>query len=110
MLDLVAALHPTPAVGGLPREIAVRWIEENEPVGRGWYSGPFGWLDASGDGEFVVALRSGLIGKGRALMYAGAGLVRASDPEAEWEETEAKMSALRDAVRATFASEGAVPA
>jgi isochorismate synthase len=110
LLDLVAALHPTPAVGGLPREIAVRWIEENEPVGRGWYSGPFGWLDASGDGEFVVALRSGLIGKGRALMYAGAGLVRASDPEAEWEETEAKMSALRDAVRATFASEGAIPA
>lgn len=110
LLDLVAALHPTPAVGGVPREIAVRWIEENEPVSRGWYAGPFGWLDASGDGEFVVALRSGLIGNGRALLYAGAGLVHGSDPEAEWEETEAKMSALRDAVRATFASEGAVPA
>lgn len=110
LLDLLAALHPTPAVAGVPRAAAVRWIEENEPVSRGWYSGPFGWLDASGDGEFVVALRSGLVGRGRALLYAGAGLVRGSDPGAEWEETEAKMRALREAVSATVSSGGAVPA
>ncbi len=110
LLDLVATLHPTPAVGGLPREAAVRWIDENEPVGRGWYTGPFGWLDASGDGEFVVALRSGLIREGSALLYAGAGLVSGSDAEAEWEETEAKMRALRDAVSVTVASGGTVPA
>jgi isochorismate synthase len=110
LLELVAALHPTPAVGGVPREAAVRWIDENEPVGRGWYTGPFGWLDASGDGEFVVALRSGLFSEGRALLYAGAGLVSGSDPESEWEETEAKMRALRDALSVTVASGGTVPA
>lgn len=99
-LDFVSALHPTPAVGGVPRDEAVRWIEECEPVNRGWYAGPFGWLDASGDGEFVVALRSALLYGGVARLYAGAGIVRGSDPDAEWAETEAKMSAVQEALGA----------
>lgn len=110
LLDLIASLHPTPAVAGVPRRTAVRWIEEHEPVSRGWYAGPFGWLDATGDGEFVVALRSGLLQEGRALLFAGAGLVAGSDPETEWEETEAKMRALGDVVGAISASGGVVPA
>jgi menaquinone-specific isochorismate synthase len=101
-LDLVAALHPTPAVGGVPRDEAVRWIEESEPVSRGWYAGPFGWLDASGAAEFVVALRCALLHGGVARLYAGAGIVSGSDPDAEWAETEAKMRAVREALGAAI--------
>lgn len=107
-LDFVSVLHPTPAVGGVPREEAVRWIEESEPASRGWYAGPFGWLDASGDGEFVVALRSALLQGGVARLYAGAGIVSGSDPEAEWVETEAKMRAVREAIAAVLGSRGEV--
>ncbi|MBK7155664.1 MAG: isochorismate synthase [Sandaracinaceae bacterium] len=94
VLTLVGALHPTPAVGGVPREAAVRWIAEREPVPRGWYSAPFGWTDASGDGSFVVALRSGVVRGGRVSVYAGAGIVRDSRPDAEYDETELKMRAV----------------
>ncbi len=106
VLDIAAELHPTPAVGGAPRRRAVRWIDEREPVDRGWYSGPFGWLDASGDGEFVVALRCGVLRRDRAWLYAGAGIVRGSDPEAEWRETELKMAPMREALD-TAARQGA---
>jgi len=101
-LDLVAALHPTPAVGGVPRDEAVQWIEESEPMSRGWYAGPFGWLDASGAAEFVVALRCALLHGGVARLYAGAGIVSGSDPDAEWAETEAKMRAVGDALGAAI--------
>ncbi len=101
-LDLVAALHPTPAVGGVPRDEALRWIEESEPASRGWYAGPFGWLDASGAAEFVVALRCALLHGGVARLYAGAGIVSGSDPDAEWAETEAKMRAVREALGAAI--------
>ena len=98
VLDLAAEFHPTPAVGGTPRRRALRWIEEHEPDDRGWYSGPFGWLDASGDGELAVALRCGVLRENRAWLYAGAGIVRGSDPEAEWTETELKMAPMREAL------------
>ncbi|MCA9575812.1 MAG: isochorismate synthase [Polyangiales bacterium] len=94
VLELVGALHPTPAVGGVPREAAIAWILEREPVSRGWYSAPFGWTDASGDGSFVVALRSGVVHDGRVSVYAGAGIVRDSRPDAEYDETELKMRAV----------------
>lgn len=94
VLTLVGALHPTPAVGGVPREAAVRWIAQREPVPRGWYSAPFGWTDASGDGSFVVALRSGVVRGACVSVYAGAGIVRDSRPEAEYDETELKMRAV----------------
>jgi isochorismate synthase len=100
VLDVVVALHPTPAVGGVPREVALRWIAKREPDARGWYAGPLGWLDASGDGEFIVALRSGLVCDGRAWLFAGAGIVRGSRPADEFDETEHKLRAMREALEA----------
>lgn len=93
-LDLVARLHPTPAIAGTPREFAVDWLTRNEPHGRGWFSGPVGWFDAHGDGAFVVALRSMLLHRSDAWLYAGAGIVAGSDPDAEYEETQAKLGAM----------------
>lgn len=93
-LDVVDALHPTPAVGGVPRWEAVRWIQENEGIGRGWYTGPLGWFDADGDAEFVVAIRCGLLMGDEALLFAGAGIVEASDPYAEYEETALKQQPI----------------
>lgn len=98
VLALVRALHPTPAVGGVPTEPAIRWINEHEALARGWYSAPVGWVDAAGDGEFVVALRSGLLREGKAWVYAGAGIMADSDPDAEYAETELKMQALLGAL------------
>ena len=100
VLDVVVALHPTPAVGGVPREVALRWIAKREPDARGWYAGPLGWLDASGDGEFIVALRSALVCDGRAWLFAGAGIVRGSRPADEFDETELKLRAMREAFEA----------
>ncbi|MFO0692719.1 MAG: isochorismate synthase [Polyangiales bacterium] len=98
VLELVEALHPTPAVGGVPTQEAVRFIVAHEPAPRGLYAGPFGWLDASGDGAFVVALRSALFAGDRAYVYAGAGIVRDSAPGAELAETELKMQAILGAL------------
>lgn len=94
LLELAAALHPTPAVGGAPADEAARWIAGGEPEGRGWYAGPVGWFDAAGDGELAVALRSGVLAGRRAWVWAGAGIVRGSDPAAEWTETALKQQAL----------------
>jgi menaquinone-specific isochorismate synthase len=98
VLSLVQALHPTPAVGGVPTGEALEWIAEHEALPRGWYSAPVGWTDARGDGEFVVALRSGLLRDGKAWVYAGAGIMADSDPDAEYAETELKMQALLGAL------------
>ena len=101
ILELAAALHPTPAVGGAPVAPAQRWIGAHEPVARGWYAGPVGWFDAAGDGELAVALRSGVLAGGgrQATLFAGAGIVAASDPAAEWVETELKLDSLSRALR-----------
>ncbi len=98
ILELVAALHPTPAVGGVPTAQAVTWIAHNEASPRGWYAGPVGWFDRAGDGEFAVAIRSGLLADKRAYLYAGAGIVRDSDPAAEYEETRIKLRTVGDAL------------
>ena len=98
VLDLVSELHPTPAVGGVPTLSAVPWISATEPVPRGWYAGPIGWIDAAGDGELAVALRSGLLRGASAWLWAGAGIVRDSDPDAELAETHLKLGALLDAL------------
>lgn len=89
--DLVEALHPTPAVGGLPKREAAQWISQNEPQQRGWYTGTVGWVNAAGDGAFIVAIRSGLIRFRSAYVYAGAGIVAQSDAAAEYAETELKQ-------------------
>ncbi|ACY18193.1 isochorismate synthase [Haliangium ochraceum] len=98
VLALVAALHPTPAVGGVPTAAAQRWICEREAEPRGWYAAPVGWFDEHGNGEFAVAIRSGLLAGHRAYLYAGAGIVRDSDPEAEFEETRIKLKTVLDAL------------
>lgn len=102
VLDLVVALHPTPAVGGVPRHVALDQIAAHEPHSRGWYSAPFGWVDAKGDGRFAVALRSGLIDThhDQAFVYAGAGIVRDSIADAEYDETVLKMRPLLGALGA----------
>jgi salicylate biosynthesis isochorismate synthase len=97
-LELLAMLHPTPAVAGTPRHLAVDWLVGNEPHPRGWFAGPVGWFDARGDGAFVVGLRSMLVHGHDAWLYAGAGVVRGSDPDAEYAETEAKLGAMLDAL------------
>jgi isochorismate synthase len=93
-LDLARALHPTPAVGGVPRTAAAQAITELEPFDRGFYTGMVGWTDASGDGEWVVALRCGEVCGPSARLYAGAGLVSASVPAAELAETTAKLETM----------------
>jgi menaquinone-specific isochorismate synthase len=93
-LDLVAALHPTPAVCGTPRHAAIGWIAAHEPSPRGWYAGAVGWFDASGDGAFSVAIRSGALTRHEAWLYAGAGIVEGSDPSAEYAETRVKQTPM----------------
>jgi salicylate biosynthesis isochorismate synthase/menaquinone-specific isochorismate synthase len=93
-IELAGLLHPTPAVGGEPREPAERLIPALEGIDRGWYAGPVGWTDATGDGEFCVALRCALLRGPHARLYAGAGIVRDSDPASELAETEVKLQAL----------------
>ncbi|MBC8188358.1 MAG: isochorismate synthase [Proteobacteria bacterium] len=94
VLDLVAALHPTPAVGGAPRSPALDWLDQHEELDRGWYAGPVGHVDAHGDGEFRVALRSGLLRARCARLFAGAGIVSSSEPKRELAETRLKLRAL----------------
>ncbi len=95
VLDLIDLLHPTPAVGGLPKEKALWLIRTLEGFDRGWYSGPVGWLDGSGDGEMFVAIRSALLSGNEALLYAGCGIMADSDPKAELEESRLKLEAMR---------------
>ncbi len=97
-LDLAAALHPTPAVGGWPRDAADRIIDDLEVMERGWYAGAVGWIDARGDGEFAVALRCGLLWEDGARLYAGVGVMPDSDPARELEETDLKLKALLSAL------------
>jgi isochorismate synthase len=100
VLELVAALHPTPAVGGEPTGEALAFIARHEPFRRGWYAAPIGWCDQRGDGEFAVALRSGVISGRRAWVFAGAGIVAASEAEAEYRETAAKLGPMLAALGA----------
>ena len=94
---LVAALHPTAAVGGTPTAAAVALIRELEGMDRGRYAGPVGWVDARGDGEFGIALRCAELSGARARLFAGSGIVAASLPEAELEETRLKLRAMQSA-------------
>jgi salicylate biosynthesis isochorismate synthase/menaquinone-specific isochorismate synthase len=93
-VELAGLLHPTPAVGGEPRDRALAEIASREGMDRGWYAGPVGWMDAAEDGDFCVALRSALLRDRTAHLYAGAGIVADSDPAAELAETEVKLGAL----------------
>lgn len=96
-LDVLARLHPTPAVGGKPLAPALEAIGRLEPFPRGAYAGTIGWLNARGESDFVVAIRSALIRANALRLYAGAGIVADSDPAREWAETELKFRAIREA-------------
>lgn len=98
LLGVVERLHPTPALGGSPRGAALDLIDELESAPRGWYAGPVGWLDAAGDGAFAVAIRSAVSAGREARLFAGAGIVAGSQPQAEWDETALKFKPLLDAL------------
>jgi isochorismate synthase len=95
VLELVGLLHPTPAVGGLPKERAISLIRGIEGFDRGWYSGPVGWIDGSGGGAMFVAIRCALLSAYEALLYAGCGIVADSNPEEELEESRLKLKAMQ---------------
>jgi menaquinone-specific isochorismate synthase len=98
VLDVVAALHPTPAVGGTPTATAVELIRELEVMDRGRYSGPVGWIDARGDGEWGIALRCAELDGPRARLFAGCGIVADSEPAAELAEAQAKFRVMQYAL------------
>ncbi|MGH9102478.1 MAG: isochorismate synthase [Acidimicrobiales bacterium] len=97
-LGLAAALHPTPAVAGSPRAAALGFLQSQEPLDRGLYAGPVGWVDASGDGDWWVGIRSAMIRANEARLLAGVGVVADSEPRAELAETQLKLQALLAAV------------
>jgi isochorismate synthase len=101
VLDIVERIHPTPAMGGAPREAALKMIRELEDFDRGWYAAPFGWTDLDGSGEFAVAIRSALISGQSASVFAGSGIVTDSIPAAEFEETELKLRPMLSALGAS---------
>jgi menaquinone-specific isochorismate synthase len=99
LLDLVEGLHPTPALGGTPREAALPDIREWEPFPRGLFGGLVGWIDCRGRGELAVGIRSAMVRGSKARLYAGAGIVEGSNPEQEFRETSLKMEALLSCIR-----------
>ncbi len=89
--DLMRALHPTPAVGGVPTGVAVEAIAYHEPFDRGWYAGPVGWIGTDSS-EFAVGIRSALVAQNKLSLFAGAGIVEGSVASDEWDEVEQKIS------------------
>jgi len=100
VLPLLETLHPTPALGGMPQAGALDFIRHAEPVPRGWYAAPIGWIDSQLDGTFAVAIRSAVSQNERVWLYAGAGIVAESQPLREWEETALKFKPMLDALGA----------
>ena len=93
-LELAVELHPTPAVGGTPREAALEYLARFEQLDRGLFAGPVGWVDASGDGEWWIGIRAALVDGRAARLFAGVGIVEGSEPSAELAETQLKLQAL----------------
>ena len=102
-LTVLEALHPTPAVCGLPRDRALEFLDQEEPFERGWYAGPVGWFDLDGNGVFVPALRCAVVQDLRWRLFAGAGIVEGSDPGLEWDETSIKFEPMLRALAASGA-------
>lgn len=97
--EVLSRLHPTPAVGGYPRNLAMPYINKLEHFDRGWYAAPVGWINANGEGEFVVAIRSGLIKNNEVRFFAGCGIVEDSNPQKEWDETNLKFIPMLTALK-----------
>jgi menaquinone-specific isochorismate synthase len=102
LMDVVAALHPTPAVAGFPQQVACDYIQHHETFSRSRYAGPVGWVDVAGNGEFAVGIRSAIIQKATARLFAGAGIVAGSNPTQEFSEIQLKLQALLS----TFTEQG----
>jgi len=100
VLEVLAALHPTPAVCGFPRDQAQELLAQEEGFERGWYAGPVGCFDLEGDGMFAPALRSAVLSEGSWRLFAGAGIVEGSRPDAEWTETAIKFETVLRALGA----------
>ncbi|TMN21238.1 isochorismate synthase [Lentibacillus cibarius] len=98
IFDIIEKLHPTPALGGVPREASKDFIRKHEQLDRGWYGAPVGWFDSNRNGEFAVAIRSGLVQGDKVSLFAGCGVVKDSDPEAEYEETMIKFRPMLSAL------------
>ena len=98
VLDLLGAVHPTAAVGGTPTQAALAALTELEPMSRGRYTGPVGWVDAAGDGEWGIALRCAQLDGPTARLFAGGGIVAGSDPDDEVLEAQAKLLPMREAL------------
>ncbi len=99
LFQLAERLHPTPATNGHPRQRAHRWLAANEPIRRGWYTGAAGFITPDLTGELWVLLRCARVHAERAELYAGAGIITGSDATTEWDETEAKLSAMLSALQ-----------
>ena len=98
IIPLLEKLHPTPALGGAPRDKAMAFIGADEPVTRGWYGAPVGFLNPDLGGKFGVAIRSAVAQRDRVWAYAGAGIVADSDPASEWDETAIKFRPMLNAL------------
>ena len=101
VIPLIEHLHPTPALGGAPRDKAMAFIASDEPLTRGWYGAPVGYLNRKLDGKFGVAIRSAVAQRDRVWAYAGAGIVADSDPASEWDETAIKFQPMLNALKVT---------
>lgn len=99
LFDLIDRLHPTPAVGGTPRNAARQWLRSHGEQRGAWYTGGIGWIDRHGDGEIAVALRCARLAGTQAELFAGAGIVAGSDPAQELAETEAKLGVIIEALQ-----------
>jgi len=98
IFTVLADLHPSPALGGFPQKEAIKKIRDEEQLDRGWYGGPIGWVDANGAGEFIVAIRCGLVRENEVFLFAGCGIVENSDPVSEYEETKIKFQPMLSAL------------
>lgn len=98
IFDILSVLHPTPALGGIPRETAIQFIRDHESHPRGLYASPVGWIDLQGNGKMIVAIRSAITKDNLTWLYAGAGIVRQSDAELEWDEIELKFKPIMKAL------------
>ena len=105
LLDLVRDLHPTPALGGEPKQEAMSLIRQYETMNRGFYAAPIGWIDAKGNGEFAVAIRSALLSGKEAYLYAGGGIVEDSEPASEYDETWVKFRPMLRALGGQLSDE-----
>ena len=98
LFDVIQRLHPTPAVGGWPTDAALELLDDESDLDRGWYAGPVGWIDRTGDGDVAVAIRSGLVDGRDASLFAGCGIVADSEPDREWDESTLKLRVVGDAL------------